>query len=132
MVAKKWKVQLVLKINEERSGDGAALLDAMLWCLGKHPKFLFSRRLRSSLGYDPKREFWTLDWDLDKINVEESEYTVSTQNITFNFIMQADTYPQGIVDILQANGFTVTGRHRMGVGLGYWKTKWEAWDTTLI
>ena len=36
------------------------------------------------------------------------------------------------MDILQVNGITVTGRHRMGVGPpGWWNTKWEAWDTTL-
>jgi hypothetical protein len=128
MSTKKWQVQLVLKINEERSGDGAALLDAMLWCLGKHPKFKFRRRLHSSLGYDLKREFWALDWDLDKINVEAPEYTVSTQSITFNFIMEADTYPRGIVDILLANGFTVTGQ----IGQFQYKQEGSVWPTFFV
>ena len=129
MSAKKWQVQLVLKVNEEWGGDGAELREAMLESLQKHPKFLFSRAERSRLGYDLKREFWALNWDLEYVYVEAPEYTVSTKIINFNFFVRADTYPQGIVDILQANGFTVTGRHRMGVG---WRnTKWEAWDTTL-
>jgi hypothetical protein len=138
-------VQLVLKINEawvdgmaqrmdvrDGSGIDAEIREAMLGDLQRTPKFLFSRAERSRLGYDAKMKFWALDWDLDLVSVEAPEYTVSTQSITFNFILVADTYPQGIVDILQANGFTVTGRHRMGVGLPGWRnTKWEAWDTTL-
>ena len=131
MATKKFQVQLVLKINEEWGGDGAEVMHAMLGDLEKHPKFLFSRRERLRLGYDHLRKFLALDWDLDKINVEEPEYTVSTQSITFNFIMLADTYPREIVDILQANGWTVTGRHRMGVRLGNGKTEWEAWNTKL-
>jgi hypothetical protein len=130
-LSKKWQVQLVLKINEERSGHGAELLDAMRESLEKHPKFLFSSAERSRLGYDLKREFWALDWDLYYVYVEAPEYTVSTKTIKFNFIVATDTYPREIVDILQANGFTVTGRHRMGVRLGNGETEWEAWDTTL-
>ena len=146
MSVKRWHVQLVLKINEAwvdvlaqrmdvRDGGeiGAEIIQAMLGDLERTPKFLFSSTERSRLGYDLKREFWALDWDLDYVSVEAPEYTVSTKIIKFNFIVVADTYPQGIVDILQANGFTVTGRHRMGVGPPGWRnTKWEAWDTTQI
>ena len=131
MATKKCQVQLVLKKDERDGGLGVEFLRSMLRDLGKYPKFLFSTEQRWRLGYDPIGKFRAINWDLEKIDVEAPEYTVSTQSMTFNFIVEADTFPQGIVDILQANGFTVTGRHRMGVGLGYWKTEWEAWDYSL-
>ena len=113
---KKCQVQLVLEKDEKDGGAGVELLRSMLSDLGKYPKFLFISKQRWRLGFDPIGKFRVIDWDYDKIDMEAPEYTPSTQSITFNFIMKADMYPREIVDILEANGWTVTDRHRMGVG----------------
>ena len=131
MATTKFQVQLVLKMNEEWGGDGAELMRKMLTDEFMYPKFLFSSKLRFRLGYDPIGKFRAIDWDYGKIDMEAPEYTVSTQSMTYNFIMEADTYPRAIVDILQANGWTVTGRHRMDVSLGNGESVWESWDSKL-
>ena len=46
--------------------------------------------------------------------MEEPEYTPSTQTINLNFILYVYPFPQEIIEILQSDGWTVTGRHRMG------------------
>ena len=128
---KKCQVQLVLKNEKKDGGTDVKGQRRMLSDMGNYPKFLFSSEQRWRLGYDPKEKFGAIDWDYDRIDMEAPEYTPSTHSITFNFIMKTDTYPREIVDILQANGWTVTGRHRMGVGIGNGKTEWEAWNTKL-
>jgi len=75
---------------------------------------LFSREQRWRLGYDPNLKFVTMNWDYDRIDMEAPEYTPSTHTITLNFILSGYPFPEGIIEILRSNGWTVTGRYCMG------------------
>jgi len=129
-LSSKCQVQLVL--NKNVVGVGWDYVQRMLEHFERYPKFLFSGTQRWRLGYDPKEEFERFDWDYDRIDMEAPEYTPSTNTINFNFILSGYPFPEKIIEILRSNGWTVTGRYRMGLqSPTTHKIDWDPWDYQL-
>jgi len=123
-LSNKCHVQLLLK----KDGD-PDVQRRMLNDLRNYQKFLFSGDQHWRLGFDPNSKFMSMNWDYDRIDMEAPEYTPSTHTITLNFMISGYPFPEGIIEILNNNGWTVTGRYCMGYKSR--KTQeivWGPWD----
>ncbi len=125
------QVQLELK-NIHKTWPSVYAMN-LLTRLDQDRKFLFDSGKRRKYGYDKDCRFmFGCNWEDEDIEVEEPEYTPSTHIIKFNFIMSLYPFPEQLIEILRSNGWTVTGRYRMGLeSPTTHKIDWGPWDYQL-
>ena len=124
-------MQLVLK-NETEFREYK--VRELLYDLGNDRKFLFDYDQRRTYGYGNKYEMNAVGchWEPQDIEVDEPEYTPCDHTIKFNFIISGHPFPVEIIEILRSDGWTVTGRHRMGRKSHTTQDiVWEPWDYQL-
>lgn len=105
------QVQLVLKMENDSL---EWKVKRMLHHLGQDRRFLFDSTKRQKYKHIIDEKFFPgCNWNYADIDMEEPEYTPSTNTINLNFILYEYSFPVEIIEFLRSDDWTVTGRHRI-------------------